>query len=276
MKPADKDGKTLIRKDSLKDLVEKYQSSTAAKDLLEAGQNGNVVALPLSSLSLFPLLDCDSYSDEEIQKISASLEKEGQKFPLFVCRYEGLPFVINGAKRYLAGLRLGLARLNVVYIEYSLEEIIAYIIVDLLQEKANGMRMSCAFNCLIQQFGYTEKDICELTGLSHGQINNELRLSKLAPAVKKMIVNGKLTSAKGRLLIPFEPELQQRLAEEFVPLSVRDCEEKAREAKEEGNGAPKRKKMTYRIEGSKITIVCENAEELEEIEEYLKERGEKC
>ena len=111
----------------------------------------------------------------------------------------------------------------------------------------------------------TEKDIREMTKLSHGQINNTLRLLNLSKEVKKLVVNGKLSYAKARLLVVLSSEDQLRYANKFISLnlSVRECEKLVR-GEEVTN--------TYESENDKL-IIYASKEKQEKIISLLSKEG---
>ena len=94
----------------------------------------------------------------------------------------------------------------------KVEDINNYIINNMLTNNDNGLVLAYAYDVLMKRFNLKEKDIREMTKLSHGQINNTLRLLNLSKEVKKLVVNGKLSYAKARLLVVLSSEDQLRYA----------------------------------------------------------------
>jgi DNA-binding transcriptional MerR regulator len=65
------------------------------------------------------------------------------------------------------------------------------------------------------------------------------------------------------------------MALRFKGLSVRECEELAREQHEEPNDENE-EEMTYHIEGRNITVETKDEEQMKEIIDFLQERGKEC
>ena len=147
----------------------------------------------------------------------------------------------------------------------KVEDINNYIINNMLTNNDNGLVLAYAYDVLMKRFNLKEKDIREMTKLSHGQINNTLRLLNLSKEVKKLVVNGKLSYAKARLLVVLSSEDQLRYANKFISLnlSVRECEKLVR-GEEVTN--------TYESENDKL-IIYASKEKQEKIISLLSKEG---
>jgi ParB family chromosome partitioning protein len=267
----------LIGKDTLKSLIKRYKQAGAVSSVEKAASEGHIVNLPTSSLRPFPLLKEECYSPDSFKDLTASISQTGIRLPLFVFPENGKTLIVNGMKRWVAAKKLGLPTVPCIYFQGEEEEMIIYVLDSISKNRDNGLVLAEAFKTLEETYGLKEKDIREITGLSHGQVANLIRISSLPPDIKEMIRDGRLSPAKARLLLPFGRSLQFELAAAFVPLDVRGCEELAREKRENVSSSPhQRGKMTYKVEGKRITIEAEKAEDLEEIISFLKERGTEC
>lgn len=261
----EKNKNILISSDSLKKLVENYQSKEVVSDFEKGINFYDVKKYKMEDIVLYPLYDERSYSKESLEILERSIRSNGFMFPLFLFEFEGKKCVINGVKRYLVAKALKSETVNGVVINGKVEDINNYIINNMLTNNDNGLVLAYAYDVLMKRFNLKEKDIRGMTKLSHGQINNTLRLLNLSKEVKKLVVNGKLSYAKARLLVVLSSEDQLRYANKFISLnlSVRECEKLVR-GEEVTN--------TYEAENDKL-IIYASKEKQEKIISLLSKEG---
>jgi ParB family chromosome partitioning protein len=270
---SDKDNQ-IIEKGKLEELVSSYSASDVVSQIESAIATSQVNKIPIKDLELLPIFSRKNYDMESINIIERSIKKQGLIVPIFVYQLNGKNYVVNGVKRFLALQHLKQELVSVVYLKCSTEEVFFYVLNNTMSNKDNSLVQAYAYNVLIEKYGYTERDIRKITHLSHGQINNTLRLLKLCPPVVKLVVESKLSQGKARLLVTFDEMQQIELAELFLMNSVRDCERIARDYKE-GNNSIKYN-FNYKIEGNRITIEARDGETLEEIAKCLEEKRKQC
>jgi ParB/RepB/Spo0J family partition protein len=273
----EEDGKrSLIGEDSLKSLIEKYKDAGAASALEKSASLASVVSLPLASIKLFPLLNEENYNLDSLTDLEKSIAATEIKIPLFIWLGRGQPYLINGIKRYLSAKADGLKEVPCIYLQGEEEEIILYVLDNIRRNNDNSLVVSYAYKVLEEQYFLKEKDIRELTGLSHGQIANILRISSLASPVKEMVKKGQLTSAKARLLVGLSPADQERLGEKFLTLDVRSCEALARKAKKEPSTSGETQAFTYKVEGQTVTVTDLDPNTIQALINWLEERKKQC
>lgn len=268
-----KDNK-LIKKGKLEELVSSYSASDVVSQIESAIATSQVSQIPIDELELLPLFSRKNYDSDSINIIERSIRKQGLIVPIFIYEYEGKKYVVNGVKRFLALSKLKQKEVSAVYLKCSVEEVIFYVLNNMMSNKDNSLVQAYAYNVLMQKYGYTERDIRRMTHLSHGQINNTLRLLKLSSQIVKMVVESKLSQGKARLLVPFDEMEQIELAKLFEINSVRDCERIARNYRE-GNQSIKYN-FNYNIDGNHISIDVRDTETLEQISAFLIEKRKKC
>jgi ParB family chromosome partitioning protein len=114
-------------------------------------------------------------------------------------------------------------------------------LVENLQREALGpLEEAAGFQTLSETFGLTQGEIAEAVGKDRSTVANSLRLLRLPPSIRKLLLNGSLTSGHARALLSVEdPVRAGELARMAVQegWSVRKLEEAARPA----GGEKKRK-----------------------------------
>lgn len=261
-----------IKPDALKNLVSRYgYKKEIIKKIEEASQVDQIVNLDISSLSLFPLFLETNYPNIELKYLERSVVNEGLILPLFVYKYDSKMTVINGVKRFLVAKANKLKSLPCIEIKASLNDVICYMLNNMITNKDNALVLAYAYNVLINQFSMSEKEIQILTNLSHGQINNMLRLLKLSKKVKNLILENKLSYAKARLLVNLPLDVQDKVVTKLINLSVREVEEYLRNLKSGNLEANKKTNINYKLVDNKIVIYPESQDQLNKIIRILEE-----
>lgn len=264
----------LIKKDTLQDLIDRYKASDVAGEIEKTSSQGRITALPTSSLRLFPLLKEEDYDMSSLQE-EGNEKAKGIDLPLLVFSDSGVTYVFGRAERFLLAKKLSLTTVPCLFIQATKEDIIAYVIEDLNKNSPNQLLIGDAFRILKENYGFKEKGIQKLTGLSHGQVAGLVRITYLDEKCRRLIIQKKLTLAKARLLLNLSPEGADALAEEFIGLDVRQCEERAREEKTRSgkdvrflsNG------YTYKVQGKTLIMDFNTAEGLLAFLKKIKEEG---
>lgn len=213
-----------IKQDALKNLLKRYDSKDVALKIEQSTKEAQIVKVNTDSLVLFPLFSSENYPSSSLQGLEDSINKDGFVIPVFIYKFEGKWNVVNGVKRYLIAQKKKIKTLNCVVIDYPLEEMLYYMISNMISNKDNPLVLAYAYSSLKDNFNMSEKYIQQITKLSHGQINNMIRLTKLNIKVKKMILNDSLSYAKARLLVCFNLLEQEHIALVIKDLSVREAE----------------------------------------------------
>lgn len=262
--------KPLINHGELEKLVGKYSNSDIVTEFESLSNLQPVREIELSNLTLFPLFNENYYQGKNMQILKDSIQTNGITIPLFVYQYENKNYIVNGVKRFLVAKNQNMKTLPCIDVQGSIEDVIIYVTNNMLVNKDNGLVQGYAFKVLMDKFQMSEKEIQRLTALSHGQVANLLRLLKLTSAVKEYIIEGKLSTAKARLLITFSSKDQIKIAKKMFNLSVRECENLVRKIRLGDYLVPEEEYFTYKREGDQIVVRCSDDSLLTSIENFLK------
>ena len=148
---------------------------------------------------------------------------------------------------------------------------------------------------MIETFNLTQEEVSKSIGKSRPYITNSLRLLKLPKPIREMIVDGRISSGHGKILVAIDDEEKQiGLANKIVEesISVRGIEDFMKEKKNRKRGKPAKRspkssdlllverelkealgtKVIIDITGKNnvIQIECYNKDELERIIDVLK------
>ena len=98
----EKNKNILISSDSLKKLVENYQSKEVVSDFEKGINFYDVKKYKMEDIVLYPLYDERSYSKESLEILERSIRSNGFMFPLFLFEFEGKKCVIDLSVRKLS------------------------------------------------------------------------------------------------------------------------------------------------------------------------------
>src|SRR5690606_13512020 len=140
--------------------------------------------------------------------------------------------LVAGERRWRAVRRLGWAEVPVIVRELDDRALLVLAIVENVQRAdLSALEEAEAYRRLIDDFGYTQKDVAESVGRDRSTVANLLRLLQLPASVQLMVNAGDLSMGHARALLGLEDDrliadLARRTAREG--LSVRAVEEQVR------------------------------------------------
>lgn len=198
---------------------------------------GGVQEVPISHIEPNRYQPRQSFDEEALTGLTASIRELGVLQPVLVRRIDGDRFeLVAGERRWRAAKRAGLQFIPVVVREVtdalSLQQAL---VENLHREDLNPIEEAAACQQLIEDFELTQEEVAQRVGRSRSAVANLLRLFQLPPQVQKLVAEGKLSSGHAKALLStpdrdFQELLAQRIAKDT--LTVRDTEEAVRKHNE--------------------------------------------
>lgn len=197
-------------------------------DPKEAKENG-LIYVPLTAISPNPHQPRSRMDEEKLSELAISIGEHGLIQPLIVTRVAiGQYTLIAGERRWRAAGLAGLAEVPVLVIEASSQDMLELAIVENVQrDDLNALEEALAYNHLITDFGLTQEEVAVRVGKSRPTIANLVRLLNLPSNIQSAIVDGKISGAHARALLPLQtPEAQTEVMNIITnrDLSVRQTE----------------------------------------------------
>ena len=201
-------------------------------------ETGKVIELDISKIHPNPWQPRRQFDFKSLEDLAASIKEKGLIQPITV-RYRDKDGdfeyeLVTGERRLradLAGLKTVPAIVS-AYDDRSMAEVA--LIENLQREDLNPIEECEAYQQLINQYGLTQEQMAAKVGKSRPYIANMLRLADFPDEVKKLMVEGKLTTGQARPLLGLSSgEEQVQLAKQIVDegLSARHVEDLTREKK---------------------------------------------
>src|SRR5690606_36876761 len=189
------------------------------------------------------------FAPEALAELEASIRENGLLQPLVVRPAgSGAPAgaeweLVAGERRLRAVRGLGWAEVPVVVREMDDRTLLVLAIVENVQrEGLSPLEEAEGYRQLIEDFGYTQKEVAESVGRERSTVANLLRLLHLPPSVQRLVSAGTLSMGHARAILGLGDErrmadLARRAADDG--LSVRAVEELVRKSRT-SRGEPQR------------------------------------
>jgi ParB family chromosome partitioning protein len=161
----------------------------------------------------------EHFDKEKLQELAESIKSTGGLLQPIVTRSlaNGKYEIIAGERRFRAAQLAHLTEVSCLVGIYSDEQALqASIIENISRADLNPIEEAKSFQRLIDEFHYLHEEIAASVGRSRTAITNSLRLLKLDPKVKELLITGEISEGHGKILASLTSEQQRLLAEQCV------------------------------------------------------------
>jgi ParB family chromosome partitioning protein len=177
------------------------------------------------------------FDDARLDELAESIRSQGIIQPLVVRMRVGGGFeLIAGERRWRAAQRAGLHQVPAIVRDVAEAQVFEMALVENLQrEDLNPIEEAEGYQHLVAEFGYTQESLAARVGKERSTVANALRLLKLPPPVRGMVVEGRLSMGHARALLGLEDDaVIERMARQTASrsLSVRQVEAMVRRERE--------------------------------------------
>ena len=186
--------------------------------------------LPLGLIDRNPYQTRLHLDEPAMEELVASIRTTGVVQPIVVRPIGGGRFqLIAGQRRWEASRRAGKTAIPAVVREVSDQQAMELTIIENLQRQdLNAMEQARAFDRLGREFGLTQEQMAQRTGIDRATVSNYIRLLKLPSPVQGLVEQGKLSFGHAKVLLSLDSlEMINKLADRVVEqgLSVRALEQ---------------------------------------------------
>lgn len=200
--------------------------------LLAPATAGSFRTVPVDRIRANPHQPRNSFEEEGLASLAASIAEVGILQPLVVKESEGDYVLVAGERRLRAARRAGLVDVPVVVRTGDDRASLTEALVENLQRQDLGpLEEAGAYRQLLEDFGMKHEEIGARVGKSRAAVTNTLRLLTLPASIQGMIERGELAAGHARALAGLEDrKFAEYVAKRAIAegWSVRQVEEAVR------------------------------------------------
>jgi ParB family chromosome partitioning protein len=194
-----------------------------------ATEEGGLVEVPVGAIAPNPRQPRESFDEESLGALAASIREVGVLQPIVVRRRDRGYELVAGERRLRAARLAGLATVPAVFRETDESESLREALIENIhRQDLAPLEMAAAFQELQDDLGVSQDELAERLGYSRPHVANTIRLLQLPPEVQRLVAEGGLSAGHARALLALEdPEAQKTLGLRIAAedLSVRQVED---------------------------------------------------
>jgi len=227
--------------------------------ILHMGTGSRVLDLPLEQISPNPFQPRKEFDEMELRELAKSISNFGVIQPIIVRKSKDGFQLVAGERRYRACKMIGRQQIPAIIQEIDDQPMAAVSLIENLQRKElNYFEEAIAYSTLLNRFGLTQEELAQRVGKSQSAIANKLRLLKIAPEIRNLIITTTITERHARALLKLNTiEMQKEIIRAIYEreLTVKETEELVEKAQR--NNIPREPKTSNN--GQQISMVIRDA-----------------
>lgn len=163
---------------------------------------GMIRSVPVDRIMPNPSQPRQTFHDESIQELAASIRSKGILVPLIVSEKGDGYELISGERRLRAAKLAGLREVPVIRREAEgSEKLELALIENIHREDLDPIDEATTYSLLMEQFGYTQEGVADRVGRERSTVANLLRLLKLPLKIKEALKSDQVTMGHARALL---------------------------------------------------------------------------
>jgi ParB family chromosome partitioning protein len=192
-------------------MLEKKLSFMGIGRVLKKKKDGYIVYLHPDEILKNPNQPRKVFDTKALTELSESIRNHGVIQPVNVRKNkEGKYELITGERRLRAAIMAGLDRIPCVVIDVDeLDSALIALIENLQREDLNCIEEAEAYEQIMKRYKMTQEELGMEIGKSQAAIANKIRLLRLSPMVKTVIMNHHLSERHARCLLQIDNEEDQ-------------------------------------------------------------------
>ena len=207
------------------------------------------------------------FDEEALQELADSIRQLGVIQPITLKKSDdGKYIIISGERRWRASQMVGLESLPAYIREADDENLHAMALVENIQRQdLNSIEIALGMRRLIEECGLTQEAMADKVGKKRSTITNYMRLLALPEEVQLALKEGLITMGHAKAIASLDEKQQLWALKRCIKkgLSVRQAEELARKALEQGTKAEDSAEEEYPESYSRL---------IEQLEPYFADR----
>ncbi|WPC41914.1 nucleoid occlusion protein [Clostridium sp. JS66] len=172
----------------------------------------NINYIPVDFISPNVYQPRKHFDEESLEELAQSINTYGIIQPLSVRKIgEDKYELVAGERRLRAAKKAGLEKVPVIIVDISDRESAAIALLENLQrDNLNFLEEAEAYYNLIKDHSYTQEKLAEAIGKKQSTIANKIRLLRLTPEIRNIVLENNLTERHARALLKLPTEKLQK------------------------------------------------------------------
>lgn len=227
------------------EVVERVVAPSAAAQPDDA-QPREVNEVDINAIAPNPDQPRTNFKREELEELSASIQKDGLLQPILVRPLEdGTYQIIAGERRWQASKLAGLQQVPIRVKEASDDKALELALIENIQRSdLNPIEEAYGYRRMMERLNMTQAEVAQAMSKGRSTVANALRLLELPEEAQQLLFEEKITAGHARAILSIPTkEGRERLTRKLVEekLSVREAEALARlfSGKKNENAKPK-------------------------------------
>ncbi|HEX9436446.1 MAG TPA: ParB/RepB/Spo0J family partition protein [Candidatus Limnocylindria bacterium] len=185
-----------------------------------------IAEIPLERVRPNPQQPRQAFPTEELQQLAGSIKRHGVLQPIVVSRNGDGYELVAGHRRVLASRLAGRTSIPAVIRDDVTDRLELALIENLQRTDLNGLEQGRAYRMLMETYALTQQQLGERVGKAQSTIANTLRLLEASQLLQDALVDGKITEAHLKALLPLKTSDTATALSEVLAkgLSVRETE----------------------------------------------------
>lgn len=218
---------------AVQEVVERTVTSSAAAQNDGDAQSREVNEVDINSIAPNPDQPRTNFKREELEELSASIQKDGLLQPILVRPLEdGTYQIIAGERRWQASRLAGLRQVPIRVKEASDDKALELALIENIQRSdLNPIEEAYGYRRMMERLNMTQAEVAQAMSKGRSTVANALRLLELPEEAQQLLFEEKITAGHARAILSIPTkEGRERLTRKLVEekLSVREAEALAR------------------------------------------------
>lgn len=179
---------------------------------------GSILLVPTDQIIPNPSQPRKTFNQNELECLSSSIKNNGIIQPLVIRKKENDKYeLISGERRLRAAGMVGLETVPCVLMSVSDSDSALFAIIENIQrDNLNFFEEAESIHRLMTEFNMTQDEISKKLGKSQSYFSNKIRLLKLPPDLRAVILENSLTERHARALLKLKNDVDRFKAILFI------------------------------------------------------------
>lgn len=184
-----------------------------------------IANIPVADIHPNPDQPRRHFAEEALDELGASIKRHGIIQPIVVRPHNGSFQIVAGERRWRAAQRAQLHEIPAIIRNFDDAETLEIALIENIQRQdLNPIEEAETYRRLCDEFGHSASALAELVHKSRSHVANMIRLLDLPPAIRELVVEGRLSMGHARALLGSDDAVRLAMVVINQGLSVRATE----------------------------------------------------